>query len=611
MSADEAELTRLAEKVADRGPVDWDAEGAEHPGERAVIEELKALAAVAEAHSGGIPTGALVDETQPMGRPFESWGALRILERIGSGGFGEIYRAFDPVLQREVALKLWREDRSPPGVKRQRYLGEARRLARVRHPNVVTIFGADEHDGRLGLWMELLRDRTLEECLGQQGPFGAAEACAVGASLCRALAAVHAAGLVHRDVKTSNVIREEGGRIVLLDLGAARESTPGGASDGELSGTLLSMPPEQARGEEVGPSADLYALGVLLYRLVSGRYPIQATDLAELMARHARGERTPLADVRPDLPPAFTQAVMRALASEPGERFASAGEMEQALLEVLGPGKGGAGAEPGAGRSRATPWWGLSLAAAGVAITAIVAVLLARGRGPAPLASSPPSSPSVAGSPAAPIPLPGVAQPPGAGGPSAGAGDVVVSFDARVTLYRHSASGDRRLEPGARVQPGDSLYMTVRGEQSMHLYVLDEDDRGGLFVLFPVAGLDIRNPLAARMPLRIPGTRHGSTVDWQVSDAGGRETIVAVASPTPIVELERAIAALPGGDASANASAGPEGDRSRGIGSMVEEPLSASGAAARITRLLASLASRESGTGAAKLWRITLENPGK
>ncbi len=609
MSDDEAELTRLAEKVADCGPVDWEAEGAEHPREREVIEQLRVVACVAEAHSSLDATSGEEDDTRPISRALESWGALRVLERIGRGGFGEIYRAFDPVLQREVALKLWRDDRTTSGLKRQHYLGEARRLARVRHPNVVTVFGADEHDGRLGLWMELLRGRTLEECCEEQGPFGASEACAAGASICRGLAAVHAAGLVHRDVKTANVIREVGGRIVLLDLGAAREITPG-SSEGELSGTLLSMPPEQARGEEVGPSADLYALGVLLYRLVSGRYPVEASRLSELIAKHERGERTPLADVRPDLPPAFTQLVMRAISTDPSARFASAGEMEQALLDVLGTVRSGPDAPLEGRSSRARTGWSIAAAAVVVASATVAIALFARDRAPVPSARPGPSAASEDSTSHAPIPLPGVAATPVSGRQSTSGAAAIRAIDASVVLFRHSAAGDRRLAPGARVHPGDSLYMTVRGVRPMHLYVLDQDDHGGLFVLFPVKGLDVRNPIAAQTPLRIPGTRRGSTVDWQVSDAGGEETIVVVASPVPLLELEHAIAALPGGDAAASAS--DHGDGTRGIGSMVVEPPSAPGAAAtRITHLLASLADARDSAASARLWRITLENPGR
>src|SRR5262249_11140650 len=158
--------------------------------------------------------------------PFR-WGPLEVRHRIGSGSFGEVFVARDPRLQREVALKLRRAgalERS------KRWLDEARRLARVRHPNVVTVYGADQHDGRGGLWMELVHGRTLEERLRHEGPLGAREGALIGAELCAALAAVHGQGLVHGDVKTHNVMREgapgasrDAGRIVLMDFGSAHE----------------------------------------------------------------------------------------------------------------------------------------------------------------------------------------------------------------------------------------------------------------------------------------------------------------------------------------------------------------------------------------------------
>src|SRR5439155_7569276 len=134
------------------------------------------------------------------------------------------------------------------------------RLARVRHPNVVVIHGAEERNGRVGIWTELLSGRTLAEWLVANGPLSAAEAAVIGVELCRALAAVHAAGLVHRDVKLENVMREDGGRLVLIDFGAVDTPSPEPLARVEL-GTPITMAPEQLRGGPVGVPADLYGLG--------------------------------------------------------------------------------------------------------------------------------------------------------------------------------------------------------------------------------------------------------------------------------------------------------------------------------------------------------------
>src|SRR2546422_5490845 len=340
------ELHRLAEAVSDRHRIDWETERSKSPDLAPIVEQLRLVETLAAIHcpfpgqpeaperaTGGATTGA--DARSEASELPETWGALRILERIGHGGFGEVFRAYDPSLQREVALKLLSPDRLASAAAAERYLSEARRLARVRHPNVLVIHGADRHGDRVGLWTELVRGQTLEERLAQHGPLGADEAVVIGLDLCRALAAVHAAGLVHRDVKAANVMREQGGRIVLMDFGAVGDRSGGTlAAGGE--GSPITMAPEQLAGGTVAASTDIYGLGALLYRLVSGRYPIDASSLAELRAQHAGWALGPLGDRRPDLPGELVRVVERALDPQPARRFASAGEMERALASCLG-----------------------------------------------------------------------------------------------------------------------------------------------------------------------------------------------------------------------------------------------------------------------------------
>jgi serine/threonine-protein kinase len=232
---------------------------------------------------------------------------------------------------------LLRCDRSRDAASEQHFLNEGRRLASVRHPNVLMVHGASRHDGRMGLWTDLIDGVTLEQSLKSMGPLGPEEAVHIGIDLCRALAAVHAAGLVHADVKTANVMRERGGRIVLMDFSTVTPRPARTKSDGDrVSGTPLYMAPELFRGAEPSISSDLYSLGVVLYRLVSGRFPVEATRLSELHDKHQRAERSALRDVRADLPTAYVQAVERATDPQPDRRYRSAGEMEKALLEVSG-----------------------------------------------------------------------------------------------------------------------------------------------------------------------------------------------------------------------------------------------------------------------------------
>ena len=340
MSAPDAALLALAESIADGAEVDWDAaEAGATPDERAVIRQLRVLSNLAGLHRSIPPA---VDETTSMARKTSaapaigSWAHLTLIERLGGGTFGDVYRAWDRHLEREVALKLLRAERPDDDLNTSRIANEGRLLARIRHANVVCVHGVAVHDQRVGLWMELVRGVTLEQQLAANGPFSAREAAMIGIDLCRALASIHAAGLIHRDVKAQNVMREDGGRIVLMDLGTGREADrhPGRAMR-ELAGTPLYLAPEIFTGSPASALTDVYSLGVLLYRLVTGSFPVRAATVEELEARHAEGALVRLRDMRADLPSAFVRVIDRAIAPAPAKRFASAGELEAALLESL------------------------------------------------------------------------------------------------------------------------------------------------------------------------------------------------------------------------------------------------------------------------------------
>ena len=371
MRADSA-LLDIASSVADGEAVDWSAVSAlaTDERERALISRLKIIASIGDVHrstddaeappADGASTldvrGRVVGHIRPAvgrgrrrgraaggaryrrsGVPGVRWGRLLLQERVGAGVYGEVFRAFDESLRRDVAVKLLRASGRSAELLAAKVLNEGRLLARVRHRNVVTVHGVDTHDGRVGLWMEFIRGNTLEQLLERQGPFGGREASLLGQDLCRALAAVHAAGLVHRDVKAQNVIREEGGRLVLMDFGTgllleddeAVKASP-------VAGTPLYLSPEVLAGADASPQSDIYSLGVLLFHLVTGSYPYVARSLAELRRMHDRGERKRLHDLRPDLSEGFVHVVERALESDPAERYASVGAMQRGLTHALG-----------------------------------------------------------------------------------------------------------------------------------------------------------------------------------------------------------------------------------------------------------------------------------
>lgn len=397
MSAGDRRRVSLASAIADGVRIDWDEilRDRDLASDPELVEHLRALERVARLHrelhadlrgeSRGEEGAAPAARTPAVIAPFR-WGALDVQERIGSGAFGDVFRARDTRLGRDVALKLLHPGSHGHGAHAELMLNEARLFARVAHPNIVTVYGAEKHDGRVGFWMEIVHGRTLSQFLADEGPLAAEEAARVGIELCRALAALHRAGLVHRDVKASNVMRAAGGRIVLMDLGAGVILSPGVATDPPVSGTPLYMAPELLRGEATTPHVDLYALGVLLYHMVTGEFPVHGSTVGELREAHAHNEFRRLRDERPDLPDWFVAVVGRALATDPQARFTTAGEMEQALRSgALLPSS--AEAVP-ARRGRraalaldtaAARWAVLALALAG-AVTALVALILhARG----------------------------------------------------------------------------------------------------------------------------------------------------------------------------------------------------------------------------------------
>ena len=393
----EEQLDAFAGAVADQRSVDWGEAAARAPELEPTLESLRTLEAIARAQqecarewssetaSSPRPAGAYPPPTaEPSGALF-AWGPLEVLEELGQGSFGKVYRAYDPALRRHVALKLRSADSGEPDAAISRWLEEARRLARVRHPNVVMVHGAAVHGGRAGLWTELLSGKTLEAGIAERGPLSPREAALVGIDLCGAISAVHAEGLVHGDVKATNVMREEpragqgyasgAGRVVLMDFGSMRGwSAHGGAVESPAFGTPLSTAPEALAGGAATPRTDIYSLGVLLYRLVTAQFPVRATSISELREKLASGERVLLRELRPDAPPAFIEMVERALAPDPDNRFATAGEMEGALLGFLGDRARAAALDriESPARQRILPsarrWWAAAGALAAIAV---------------------------------------------------------------------------------------------------------------------------------------------------------------------------------------------------------------------------------------------------
>ncbi len=267
MSPDVPSLDDLIRAICEGTPVDWDA--LEQVGSdtfRSQVAALKVVAGIARVHRSEA-VGTSAPARAPADVP-KRWGHLDVLEPVASGAFGDVYRAWDPQLDREVALKLLR--RAPDAdAHADEVVEEGRLLARLRHPHIVSIYGAARIEGRVGLWMEYLRGRTLAQAVGQDGALPARKVAEIGAVLCDALAAVHTAGLVHRDVKAQNVMLADDGRVVLMDFGAGGDLRHIGL---DMAGTPLYLAPEVARGAPASPRSDIYSLGVLLRFAATGAY---------------------------------------------------------------------------------------------------------------------------------------------------------------------------------------------------------------------------------------------------------------------------------------------------------------------------------------------------
>jgi predicted ATPase len=330
-------LDALIASISDGRPVAWAGASETPAGDRLAIAALDAIARIADFNRGlqrspGPEARAGASLTVAVPESAVRWGELALLEQVGTGASGEVWRAWDVRLQREVALKFPQariaarsgsELESP-------LLTEARALARLRHPGVVAVYGIAQHDGRVGMWMELLRGKTLAAAIEHDGRLRPADVARIGYELAGALAAVHDAGLVHRDIKPANVILEPDGRVVLTDFGLGQphgtETTPG-----RFAGTPMFMAPELFSGGASSSRSDLYALGVTLRWALTGQSPFKARTLAALQKEVVGGPTSPLDRECPDASLALVSAVEQAMAPLPTARFASAAELARTL----------------------------------------------------------------------------------------------------------------------------------------------------------------------------------------------------------------------------------------------------------------------------------------
>jgi serine/threonine protein kinase/Tfp pilus assembly protein PilF len=267
-------------------------------------------------------------------------GHYRIVEKIGAGGMGVVYRAHDERLERDVAIKVLHEAVAQDADRIGRFEREAKAVAKLDHPNILAIHDFATDEGVTYSVTELLEGETLRERL-EGGAVGWRKAAEIGASIADGLAAAHGAGIIHRDLKPDNIFITSGGRVKILDFGLARDVEAAAPDEthsptvsrytdpGAVMGTAGYMSPEQVRGRDVDTRSDVFALGCVLYEMVSGRGPFRHEEVADCMAAILRDDPPPL--TVGETPEALGQIVFRCLEKKPGERFQSAAEVGVAL----------------------------------------------------------------------------------------------------------------------------------------------------------------------------------------------------------------------------------------------------------------------------------------
>ena len=282
---------------------------------------------------GTLPGGVPIEKMQQAGR-------YQILERIGRGGMATVFKANDPTIGRDVAIKFLHASLCEGEDYRARFLQEARAAGGLSHPNIVIVHDVGEIEGRPYMAMELLSGVSLAEELEKSKTIPVRDSVVMGIQLARALDYAHSKGIVHRDIKPANIMRLEGSRTIkVTDFGIAHMDNSSEASlrtrAGDVLGTPQYMSPEQTRGDKLDGRSDLFSAGIVLYQMIVGARPFRGDSLVAVATKIANEPPTPIEKVRTDVPNSLRRVLDRCMAKSPAQRFQTGAELADALVKVL------------------------------------------------------------------------------------------------------------------------------------------------------------------------------------------------------------------------------------------------------------------------------------
>src|SRR5437868_1562811 len=308
-------------------------------------------------------------------------------ELVGSGGMSSVYRAHDRLLDRKVALKILHEQYTEDADYVERFRREARAVAALSHPNIVTVIDRGEHENKQFIVFEYIDGENLKALIQRRGPAPVATALELAMQIARGLSFAHQQGLVHRDVKPQNVLLNGDGAAKVTDFGIARslDVAHGMTQTGTVLGTSDYIAPEQAQGQRVDEHSDVYSLGVVLYEMLTSEVPFPGENFVAVAMRHINEDPPPVRDRRPDVSPRLEAAVQRAMAKRPEDRFPTMADFARELEANLAEAQGGTAVAPAPPprpraprRQGANPWPIVLALLVLIAIGAAIALLVMR-----------------------------------------------------------------------------------------------------------------------------------------------------------------------------------------------------------------------------------------